>query len=407
MFRCISEVKGLVFDIDSFEDEKIKEIIETFNEFIILFMTSSEEKASKIGRQYGESYVYKMEGFQRFFAPNKHTHTEVLKKLGIQPSEVLYVSKNIDFLWNAMSFLGGTVWITEEISYKNASKAPDLICRSIERFRNCLKDDVEGFFGEIFLYPEILKKGMIIPVEYAYEDEAIPMYMLGRYFGYSQYMSQLHPYSSAIFLNKWKDHKSYGIYNQIFGDLISIAVGTLLEEYKIDGICPVPPRPGKEDRFSGIIKSISENYGILNCSSQLKCIKDYPSQKKLSYQERQDNIRGVFEASPDLSGKSLIIVDDIISTGATIDECITTLRNAGVVDVYIVVLAVNQPELSYWSSNGIQISCPKCGSKMRLLVNSYSKSLFYSCCDAKCDESMNYNEGRKRLINDINNEFDE
>ena len=407
MFRCVSEVRGLVFDIDSFEDENVKDIANMFDGYMILFMTSSERKASQISERLGESYVYKMEVFQRIFAPNKHTHTEVLSKLNILATEILYVSKNIDFLGKAMTFLGGTVWITEEISYSNASKAPDLICRNIDRLLKCLKEDVEGFFGEIVLYPEPIKKGMIIPVEYSYNDEAIPMYMLGRYFGYSQYMSQLHPYSSAIFLNKWKGRKSYGIFNRIFGDLISTAVGNLLEGYEIDGICSVPPRPGEDDRFSDILESVSWKHGLDNFGQELRCITNYPTQKGLSYQERQENIRGVFEASRSLAGKNVIIVDDVISTGATMNECITALREAGVVDVYIVALAVNQPEMSYWSSHVIQISCPLCGERMRLLANSRNHSMFYSCCNINCNGSLNYSTGRRQLIENANAEFDE
>ena len=108
MFRCITEVRGLVFDIDSFNGESVKTIMNTFIDYKILFMTASEEKAKEIEELFGKELVYRMEKFQRIFAPNQHTQTEVLKRLNIKATELLYVSKSMEFLGNAMAFIGGT-----------------------------------------------------------------------------------------------------------------------------------------------------------------------------------------------------------------------------------------------------------------------------------------------------------
>ncbi|MBP8968410.1 MAG: hypothetical protein KBG42_03915 [Lachnospiraceae bacterium] len=405
MFRCITNVRGLVFDIDCFEGEDVNALVDLFDEYELLFMTSSEEMAQSIVDSLGEDFVYKTEGFQRFFAPNKHTHTEVLDKLGIQATELVYVSRKIGFLRNAMSFIGGTAWITDEISYEEASTAPDLICRSIDVLSKCLEEGVEGFFGEVVVYPDPSRHaGMIIPAEFESDQGIVPMYMLGRYFGYTHYMSQLHPYSSAIYLNKKEGSKSYGTYTAIFRDLISAAVSRVIDNYKIDGICAVPPRPGKANRFTGILDTVSREYGLENYGPLLICEKDYPSQKSLSYQERQENIRGVFSFGCRLHGESIIIVDDIITTGATMNECINTLYDAGAGEIYIVVLAVNQQGTNYWSSNEIQVSCPHCGSKMHLLINSGSKGFFYSCYECR-RSTMNFSDGREEVEEYVNQEY--
>jgi len=403
MFRCITNIKGLVFDIDSF-DEDANDIVDLFDDYKLLFMTSSEETAQRIADYLGEDYVYKTEGFQRFFAPNKHTHTEVLDKLGIHATELVYVSRKINFLRKAMSFIGGTAWITDNICYEHASTAPDLICRSIAVLSHSLEDGVDGFFGEVVVYPDSSKRvGMIIPAEFDWGQGSTSMFMLGRYFGYSHYMSQLHPYSSALYLNKREGRKSYGTYTSIFCDLISAAVGKVVDNYKIDGICSVPSRPGRINRFEGILDTVSREYSLINYGPSLICIKDYPSQKSLSYQERQDNIRGVFSFGCELHGESIIIVDDIITTGATMSECINTLYDAGAGEIYIVVLAVNQQGTNYWSSNEIQVSCPNCGGKMHLLINSGNKSFFYSCYD--CGKTMSFLDGHEILEECVNQEY--
>jgi ComF family protein len=60
---------------------------------------------------------------------------------------------------------------------------------------------------------------------------------------------------------------------------------------------------------------------------------DTPPQASLPWQARRKNIRGAFECSVDLSGRSLIVVDDVMTTGATLDEFARTLKKHGAVHV--------------------------------------------------------------------------
>ncbi len=57
----------------------------------------------------------------------------------------------------------------------------------------------------------------------------------------------------------------------------------------------------------------------------LKQVKNVPMQKKLSRKERIENVKDIFEVSGDLKGKTVILVDDVFTTGATMNEAIETL----------------------------------------------------------------------------------
>jgi ComF family protein len=64
-------------------------------------------------------------------------------------------------------------------------------------------------------------------------------------------------------------------------------------------------------------------------------------QIKLSPEQRQSNVKGAFTV-PDpatVKGKSLVLLDDVYTTGATVKECARALRRAGAANVDVVTVA--------------------------------------------------------------------
>lgn len=52
-------------------------------------------------------------------------------------------------------------------------------------------------------------------------------------------------------------------------------------------------------------------------------------QASLPWRERARNVRGVFECNADIAGKTIAVVDDVLTTGATLDELAAVLKRAG------------------------------------------------------------------------------
>jgi ComF family protein len=72
-------------------------------------------------------------------------------------------------------------------------------------------------------------------------------------------------------------------------------------------------------------------------------IKDAPPQATLPWKQRAKNIRGAFTCAHDLQGKAVAVVDDVMTTGASLDELARTLKRAGAARVENWVVARTLP----------------------------------------------------------------
>ena len=64
-----------------------------------------------------------------------------------------------------------------------------------------------------------------------------------------------------------------------------------------------------------------------------------PPQAALPHKERAANVRGAFECIRSLAGERILLIDDVMTTGATADECARTLKLHGAAWVSIAVVA--------------------------------------------------------------------
>lgn len=71
----------------------------------------------------------------------------------------------------------------------------------------------------------------------------------------------------------------------------------------------------------------------------LRKLRASPPQSTLTAAERRTNLRGCFATRVDVAGRSIVLVDDVATTGTTLSECARTLLDAGAARVVGVVLA--------------------------------------------------------------------
>ncbi len=111
-----------------------------------------------------------------------------------------------------------------------------------------------------------------------------------------------------------------------------------------DLIVPVPlssPRL-KERGFNQAVELARAAAGRIDLGS-LERLRDTPPQLELPWEARQKNVRGAFAATRSLAGATVAVVDDVMTTGATLDEIAGALKAAGAARVVNWVVARTLP----------------------------------------------------------------
>ena len=119
-----------------------------------------------------------------------------------------------------------------------------------------------------------------------------------------------------------------------------------LNESPVDMIIPVPLHP-KRLRWRGfnqsvlLARQISRIYDVPVDPFVLYRGKETPPQTQLTEDERQKNVRGAFSLNPrkPVEGNRLLLVDDVYTSGATVNECSRSLKRGGAKEVYVITLA--------------------------------------------------------------------
>ncbi len=119
------------------------------------------------------------------------------------------------------------------------------------------------------------------------------------------------------------------------------------EEYsalKFDYIIPVPLHKQKKyergyNQSALIARTLGEELRIPYSEKLLLRNRYTISQFSLTATERKNNLTGAFSAHHNLDKGNILLIDDIFTTGSTMDECAKTLRSSGASRIYGAVFA--------------------------------------------------------------------
>jgi ComF family protein len=135
---------------------------------------------------------------------------------------------------------------------------------------------------------------------------------------------------------------------KLLGQLLDQAVRTMeLPDSVI--VVPVPLWSGKRNaRGFNQAEAIARSFIALQSSSSIQLdtailvrTRETASQTGLTRHQRRANVRGAFAviAPEKIKGRSILIVDDVMTTGTTAGECARVLRRAGAKEVFVATVA--------------------------------------------------------------------
>jgi len=144
----------------------------------------------------------------------------------------------------------------------------------------------------------------------------------------------------AIHLMKYGHRPSIG---RAFGRYLGQALSADPRFRDVDIVVPVPlhwrrKRERGYNQSQRIATGVGEILGI-PVEMSLKRTRNTPSQTGLDVREREENVRNAFRALRKFAGEKVLLVDDVLTTGATASECAKALREAGAEEVVVAVVA--------------------------------------------------------------------
>lgn len=140
------------------------------------------------------------------------------------------------------------------------------------------------------------------------------------------------PHSRILFELKYHNHPEVG---KTMGRMMAEELKATNFFNGIDLIVPIPLSRKKErqrgyNQSDWIAWGISEATGIPTDTTSVVRTKSNPSQTTLDHRQRRENVRDIFAVRypESLEGRHILLVDDVITTGATMLSCAETIARA-------------------------------------------------------------------------------
>ncbi len=149
--------------------------------------------------------------------------------------------------------------------------------------------------------------------------------------------------ASALYRFKYDGRREYA---RFFGRELARQLGNYIRSLEPDGLVPIPMYPAKERRRgynqAGLLaQTLGRELGLPVYSKLVTRNRNTRPLKELNSEERQNNLKRAFNLEQNgVKLKTIILVDDIYTTGSTMDQVSAVLLGGGCKRVYFVTLAV-------------------------------------------------------------------
>lgn len=153
------------------------------------------------------------------------------------------------------------------------------------------------------------------------------------------------PVKEGVLAFKYKNRREYA---QFYAEELEKQYGSEFLRLNLDGVLPVPIHPHKlrtrgYNQAGVLAKELGRRLDIPYYEKQLVRTVDTRPQKELNDKERLQNLKkAFFFRENDVKLNKVLLVDDIYTTGATIEACTQSLHSGGVQEVYYTSICIGR-----------------------------------------------------------------
>lgn len=144
---------------------------------------------------------------------------------------------------------------------------------------------------------------------------------------------------------KYRNRREYA---EFYVEELMRTCAPAIRAWEADALIPIPLHPGRRRRrgFNQaelVARGLGKRLEIPVCSRLLVRVKRTRPQKELSDRERRSNLKNAFQVvKNDVRLKKVILVDDIYTTGSTMDAAAEVLFKYGVEKVYFLSICIGR-----------------------------------------------------------------
>lgn len=359
MFLNMDKIENIILDLGSFSDRPflIDLILRHCSDLQIAAV--SNDVSVDIGKQIStltptcaDEWIF----FQSVIL-------KAMESIGAHWRNTVFITGDAAHLKHASEIGLGTIGIAAHLNPQDRAsivrQLPDFILDRIESLPKVLNKELAGYGGELIACEAEGKVGIISREASLYfpsvgnpEYPNFPVHISGRYFGSSDRRHKSHALSALIYESKHKPET----HASVIGSILAIGIDAVSND-EFDYVCAVPSRPGKTNRLEVFLQSAGGNKLLRKLQKSkriftdlLQCKTDYPDIKLFGAAQRQECLKNAFEATHFLEGKTVVIVDDVQSSGNTMNSAIQTLMDNGAKHCIPIVVAYHPYTVSQWSS---------------------------------------------------------
>ena len=149
----------------------------------------------------------------------------------------------------------------------------------------------------------------------------------------------------SVYRFKYGGRKEYALF---YGDEIARHLGKVILSWKPDALIPVPLHSSRKrkrgyNQAGALAAEVGKRLEIPVLSGLIVRVKNTTPLKLLTPAMRQNNLKRAFKICGNVVKlNTIIIIDDIYTTGSTVDAMAAVLQEAGIKHVYFIALAIGK-----------------------------------------------------------------